>query len=110
MNRRSFLQKAGLAALCAPFVGFVTNAHANHGKMRTTYKVGLISWNNDSWFTTVNHSECTLKDLKQGNYFEMYEYDGTKVTDDQGYSIFHAEQDPYMREDGLWTIESTPIG
>lgn len=111
MNKRNFLKNSTIIGAFAPFFSLVPNAQADEqSTMRTTYKVGILSYDGVAGSeTAVNHKKCTLKDLKQGDFFEMYEHDGTKVVNDGGYSIFQAVEEPFMRDDGLWTVQSEPV-
>jgi len=56
-----------------------------------------------------NWTECRLKDVKKGEKFRMFEFDGSPVLGSVGESVFVADSDPYVGPNGpegadVWTI------
>ena len=54
--------------------------------------------------------QCRLKDIKKGDWFRMFEPDGTQVIDTRdGITVkWMAIKDAYLAEDGLWHVDTFP--
>lgn len=71
---------------------------------RTAARLKRGGWHEkDQW------EKCEFEDLRHGDIALFFEKDGTLVRNDDGEAAHYIFQDPYVKDDGIWTVGGMSI-